>query len=160
MGYGDKTDYAKINLRTDGDLYFKIKATGDATFTVYRKGQDKKGNDTLEAIQTTKLTLEKGKTVVEKFTDVLSDLTAGEYYVSMTAKNTKANDKGNVFYNVTATLDPSVSSALSMPETDTLGISDALSFGQYDTDALASASASSLAGLDDKSDWLNIASLA
>ena len=33
----------------------------------------------------------------------------------MAAKSTKANDKGSVFYNVTATLDASVSSALEMP---------------------------------------------
>ena len=33
----------------------------------------------------------------------------------MAAKSTKANASGSVFYNVTATLDPSVSSALEMP---------------------------------------------
>jgi len=153
VGYGDKTDYAKINLRTDGSLYFKIKATGDATFTVYRKGQDKKGNDTLEAIQTTKLKLAKGASVVDKFTDAISDLAAGEYYISMTAANTSNNAKGSVFYNVTATLEPSVMASLAMPETDSLGISDALSLGQYDADALASASASALTALDDKSAW-------
>ena len=147
-------------MASDGKLYFKLEATGDATFTFYRKGQDKKGNDTLDAIQTTKLTLEKGKTVVEKFTDVLLDLTAGEYYVSMTAKNTKANDKGSVFYNVTATLDPSASSSLAMPETDNLGISDALSFTSLNADVLADASASALTELDDKSGWLNISMLA
>ena len=54
----------------------------------------------------------------------------------------------------------SVASALAMPETDTLGISDALSFGGYDTDALADASASALADLDDKSGWMDISMLA
>ena len=78
----------------------------------------------------------------------------------MTAKSTKANASGSVFYNVMATLDSSVSSALSMPETDTLGISDALSFGGYDADTLASASISSLADLDDKSGRMNISMLA
>ena len=168
VGYDDAADYAKITLASDGKLYFKLEATGDATFVVYRKGQDKKGNDTLDVIQTTKLTLEKGKTVVEKFTDVLSDLTAGEYYVSMTAKNTKPNDNGSVFYNVTATLEPSVASPLSMPESSgadaladtSLNLTDALSFDSYDADVLADASASALADLDVKSGWMNIASLA
>ena len=160
VGYQDAADYAKIKLTTSGDLYFKLKATGNATFTIYEKSQDKKGNDTLKAIQTTKLTLAKGKTTVEATTDLIADLAAGEYYVSMTAKSTKANASGSVFYNVTANLNPSVASPLAMPETDTLGISDALSFGQYDTDALADVSASALADLDDKSAWLNIASLA
>ena len=159
VGYGDPADYAKIKLTTSGDLYFKLKASGNATFTIYEKSQDKKGNDTLKAIQTTKLTLAKGKTTVEATTDLIADLAAGEYYVSMTAKSTKANASGSVFYNVTANLNPSVASPLSMPETDTLGISDALSFGSCDADALASASAS-LADLNEKSDWLNIASLA
>ena len=160
VGYQDAADYAKIKLTSDGSLSFDLKATGNATFVVYKKGHDKKGNDTLEAIQTTKLTLAKGKTSVEATTDLIADLAAGEYYVSMTAKSTKANASGSVFYNVTANLNPSVASPLAMPETDSLGISDALSFGGYDADVLADASASALADLDDKTGWLNIASLA
>ena len=74
----------------------------------------------------------------------------------MTAKSTKANASGSVFYNVTANLNPSVADALAMPETDSLGISDALSFGQYDTDALADVSASALADLDDKAGWQSL----
>ena len=166
VGYGDAVDYARIELTSGGSLSFDLKATGDATFSVYRK-TEKKGKLTLETIQTTKLTLAKGTNVVSKTTDLLAGLEAGEYYISMTAKNTKANDKGSVFYNVTAnaTLSGNVSSALAMPETelasfDSLGISDALSFGQYDTDALANASSSALNGLDDKTGWTNIASLA
>ena len=51
--------------------------------------------------------------------------------------------------------------SLTMPETsDALAISDALSLGGYDADALADASASALADLDDKSGGMNIASLA
>ena len=90
----------------------------------------------------------------------------------MTAAKTTANTKGSVFYNVSATLTPQNASSLAMPETssaasslsapeaDILGISDALSFGQYDTDVLADISSASIAELDDKSGWLNIASLA
>jgi len=57
----------------------------------------------------------------------------------------------------------STSDALDMPETafaDSLNLADALSFGGYDAEVLADASASSLAELDGKSSWLNIASLA
>ena len=50
----------------------------------------------------------------------------------------------------------SVASALAMSETDSLGISDALSFGGYDADVLADASASSLADLDDKSGRISL----
>ena len=141
VGYQDKVDYAKITLTADGNLSFNLKTSGNATFAVYKKGKDKKGNDTLETIQTTKLTLAKGESIVEKTTDALLGLEAGEYYISMTAKSTKSNNTGSVFYNVTATLEPSLGDALAMPETsDSLGISDALSFSQYDTDVLACSS--------------------
>ena len=164
VGYGDPADYAKIELTTSGDLYFKLKASGNATFTVYEKTQDKKGNDTLKAIQTTKLTLAKGKTTVEATTDLIADLAAGEYYVSMTAKSTKANASGSVFYNVTATLEPSDMASLAMPETSTanaltdtaLNLTDSLSFSGYDADVLANASTSALAELDDKSAWQSL----
>ncbi|MBQ9445647.1 MAG: hypothetical protein IJU61_03565, partial [Victivallales bacterium] len=114
VGYQDAADYAKINLMDAGKLSFHLEATGNATFTVYRKGQNKKGKDILETVQTTKLTLDKGAALAEA--DMLiSSLEAGEYYVSMVAKSTKANAGGSVFYNVTATLDASVASSLAMP---------------------------------------------
>ena len=112
VGYQDAADYAKITLTSAGNLSFTLKATGDATFTVYRKGVNK-GREVLETIQTTKLSLAKDGGV--KDTAELFNLDAGDYYISMAAKNTKATDKGSVFYNVTATLDASVSSALEMP---------------------------------------------
>ena len=80
----------------------------------------------------------------------------------MTAAKTTANAKGSVFYNVTATLTPQNASSLTMPETasaaSALSMPDTLSFGSCDMADLASAS--SLAELNDKSAWLNIASLA
>ena len=166
VGYGDAADYAKIKLTSDGSLRFDLTATGDATFAVYKKGTDKKGNDTLVALQTTKLKLAKGKTTVETSTKILAGLEAGEYYISMTAKNTKPNDKGLVYYNVTATLEPPDADALAMQESDKWGVSDALSFGGYDTDALsmpeadalnmADAAALSLAELKDASSWQSL----
>jgi len=155
VGYQDAIDYAKIELTSTGDLTLMLEATGDATFTIYKKGQDKKGHETLEAIQATKLTVASGANKTER-NMLISGLDAGEYYVSMAAKTTKATDKGCVFYNVTATFTASASASLAMPETDSLGISDALSFGSYDTDALADASASALADLDDKSGWQSL----
>ena len=98
--------------------------------------------------------------MIDKYTDAISDLAAGEYYISMTAANTSNNAKGSVFYNVTATLEPSDAASLAMPETDSLADTDVLSLGQFDADALASAAASSLADLNDKSAWQTIASLA
>ena len=161
VGYRDAADYAKIELASGGNLHFDLKATGNATFVVYKRGQDKNGNATLDVLQTTKLTLSKGASVVEKTTDSLVGLESGEYYVSMTAKSTKANDKGSVFYNVTATLEPPlVGDALAMPEMDSLGISGALSFDGCDADVLADVSFSSLSALNDKGGWQNIASLA
>ena len=129
---------------------------------VYKKGQDKKGSDTLVAIQTTKLKLAKGADVVDKFTDVLSDLTAGEYYLSMTAKNTKPNDKGLVYYNVTATLELPDADALDMPETsDAFAMPDALSFASPESDVLADAAAfDKLAAIGDASAWQTVDKLA
>ena len=52
-----------------------------------------------------------------------------------------------------------VASSLALQETsDSLGISDSLSFGGYDADVLTNASA--LAELDDKSAWQDLVRLA
>ena len=66
-------------------------------------------------------------------------LDAGEYYVSVTAKSTKATNKGSAFYSVTATaLFVAPASALDMPESsDSLAMTDELSFRQYEADMLA-----------------------
>ena len=114
VGYGDAADYAKIKLTSGGKLSFHIEATGDATFTFYRKGE-KKGRETLEAVQSVKLAVAKGETTVAQTMDVSTELEAGEYYVSMVAKNTKPTDKGSVFYNVTAFFTAVDADALDMP---------------------------------------------
>ena len=74
VGYGDAVDFAKIVLTSAGSLRFDLTATGDATFAIYRKGTDKKGKATLETIQTTKLTLAKGKTTVAVPTATLTGI--------------------------------------------------------------------------------------
>ena len=74
----------------------------------------KKGKDVLETIQTTNLSIAKDGGI--KTTNLLFNLDAeAEYYISMAAKNTKATDKGSVFYNVTAKLDVANACALEMP---------------------------------------------
>jgi len=72
------------------------------------------------------------------------------YFVAMQSGGA-AKYGDSVYYNVTLNNLTSGSAALAMPETDSLGISDAMSFGRYDVDTLADASASSLSELDDKS---------
>ena len=163
VGYGDAADFAKIELTTAGSLCFTIAATGNATFTVYKKGQDKKGKPALETIQTTKIApAENGEAVTT--TDALAGLDAGVYFISMTAKNTKANEKGCVFYNVTTTLEPSVASPLAMPEaSDALAMPNALSFASPASDLLTDAAAfdNKLAAFDDASSaWLDAQKLA
>ena len=165
VGHNDKVDYARVNVASGtADVVFMVESTGDATLAVYQLAGTR-----LKKLDTLKVTVGEANA-----TQTLS-LSAGvEYFLSMTAKDAK---KGNVYYNVTATvfsLNDATADALAMPEPDTLamtdslavpeidslGISDALSFASFDVDALADASASSLAELDDKSTWQNIASLA
>ena len=154
VGYADKSDYAKFTLAADGDVTFTIDTTGAGTFAVYRNNEAKKK---LEVIGKVEIKADRKTGSV-----TATGLVAGEdYFISMTAKNTKANDKGSVFYNVTAAMDPADADALAMPEPDALAMpEDALSFGRYDADALAGASAASLAELDGNAVRLNIASLA
>ena len=66
-----------------------------------------------------------------------------------------------MFYNVTATLEASAADMPAMPETyDAMNLTDSPSFGQFDADMLADASASFLAELNKQSGWLNAANLA
>ena len=164
VGYGDEVDFAKITLSegsTSANVKFLLTATGDATLEVFKVTQKGEDKYTKKSLQTLKLkvgdeaekTEEARKTVTLEYQDDVF------YYVSVKATNTKKMPM--VYYNVSYTIESSEASALTMPETsDSLGISDALNFGDYGTDALADAFASSLAELDDKLASLNIASLA
>ena len=85
-------------------------------------------------------------------------LTAGTYYFSM--ESTNADKGGDAYYSVYVNSFNGASreyDALTMPETDSRSIADSLSFGRYDADALADASAASLAELDGKAVWQNLA---
>ena len=153
VGYNDKVDYAKFSVTGKSDVTFTINTTGAGTFAIYEDTGTK-----LKVLGRVEI-----KATEKTGTLTLSDLEAGNYYISMTAKSTKANASGSVFYNVWANATPSGSegAALAMPETaDALAMTDNLSFGSYDADALADASASSLAELDDKIGYRNLTMLA
>ena len=145
--------------QSKGTLSFEITALADVTFEIWQKGKDKKGNDVLNSLQKKTALTVKDYAIGATATTAALSLEAGEYYVSVTAKSTKANEKGSAFYNVTAMFSPSgsASDALAMPElSDSLAITDSLNFGQFNTDALADASAASLAELNDKSAWQSL----
>ena len=151
VGYNDKADYAKFSVAAKSDVTFTIDTTGSGTFAVYRINKDKSKLELVKRIEI------KADAKTGKGREVLAvaDLSVDEdYYISMTAKSTKANASGSVFYNVwvDAKLFGSVSDALAMPETadiaDALTMQDALSFNQFNTDTLADASASAGAFFD------------
>jgi len=154
VGHNDKADYARFAITADGTAQFAVTASGAGTFVVYQLNEAK---GKLMALDTIKITAA-GQTV----TGQTLNLTAGEYFISMTAKDTK---KGNVYYNVEATtnLKEAASFSLDMPEASISDAVDSLNFAQNSADTLALGSAFSLNDdyqLDDKSSWQNIAKLA
>ena len=179
VGFGDEWDYAEIELTSPGTCTFTVDAYSEGTvekaspglkFMVYSLTRVVKG----ETVTWKQKTLTSQTIAVKdqyvsgepvKKTLEIKEATSDDvkYFVSM--QSTGAKKGAEVFYNVTLGLTPPPdASALAMPETDShadsLAMPDSLSIGQYDADALAGASASALADLDDKSAWLNIASLA
>ena len=157
VGTGDVSDIVRIDAVAGTKVSLKVTATDAVSLVVY--GLQKNG--TLKALKTVK-----SKNNVAELNDFelkAKSAPGGEFFLGVTSTNAK---KGSAaFYNVdvinvsgqdTVPLAASVADALSMPETDNLGISDALSFGNYGADALAGASASALAELDDKSAWQNL----
>ena len=120
VGYQDSADYGKIVMTERGTVSFKITALADVTFEIWQKTQDKKGNPTVTSLQKKTSVKVSDYSIGSARTEAIT-LDEGEYYVSVTAKSTKATNKGNAFYNVTAiTLFTSPASSLSMPETDVL----------------------------------------
>ncbi len=158
--FGDETDFAKLTLTQTSKVAFTLSATNDATLEIIKVTQNGE-KYTKKSLQTVKYKAGNGPATSKK-TVSLEVKDGVSYYVSVKAtnvKNTKVDPK--TYYNVSYSVESSEASALAMPETsEALAMTDSLSFGSYDTDALASASASSLTDLNDKSGWLNIASLA
>lgn len=146
VGHNDPTDYARFVLADDATLNFTLTVTGDATFMVYQITQDRKGADKLVTHLKHTVRMDPNAAQAEITTSDL-ELSAGEYYVSMTAKDTK---KGSVFYNVTA------NALLSGEDLD------ALNSASLAESAVPDGALSALAGSrsDDEAGWLNSAALA
>ncbi|MBP5136490.1 MAG: hypothetical protein ILP23_04075, partial [Paludibacteraceae bacterium] len=154
IGTGDDSDVVRI--KNDGmKLSLKVTATDAVSLVIY--GLQKNG--TLKALKTVKS--KDNVAVLNDFELKAKSAPGGEFFLGVTSTNAK---KGSAaYYNVDVVnvsgqnpAPPSTSdgASLSMPETsDALAISDALSFGSYDTDVLTDASTSALAELDDKSAW-------
>ena len=155
VGHNDKDDYARFVMGNEGTATFKVTASGAGTFVVYQLDEAKKKLVKLDTIKvTTAGQPAPGKTL---------SLTAGEYFISMTAKDTNA--KGNTYYNVKVdvNLKDSSSFSLDMPEASVSDAVDSLNFAQSSADTLALGSAFGLEDayqLDDKSSWQSIAKLA
>jgi len=96
VGFGDRTDYAKIHLDSDGMVSFQIQSTDDAVFSVYSL-TNKDGAYTLNTLQTTTLKIEKNSGAYYVSTKKLP-LSAGDYYISM--ESTNAAQGGSAYYNV------------------------------------------------------------
>ncbi len=190
VGFGDEWDYAEISLSGPGTLSFTVdayseglieKASANLKFTVYSLEKVVNGGKvtwkqkTLLATQT--ITVDKqigyvNEATIKKTVSV-KEATSDDVKYFVSVQSVGAKKGASVYYNVWATLTSfdesaltmpetaSDASALTMPETDNLGISDALSFGQYDADALADVSAfDKLASFNDASGWQTVAKLA
>lgn len=166
VGYDDAVDYKGFTVNEGMQVCFGVEANGASKFTVYELVPKTRGSSTTYSLKklqnfTLKETA-KGSGVFQGATAMYTFEKAGTYYFAMESTNAKKG--GSVHYTVTTgVIGGSISDALDMPETafaDSLNLADALSFGGYDADVLADASAASLAELDGKSSWLNIASLA
>ena len=175
VGYGDAADYAKITLSSAANLSFTLTAADAAKFVICKlvEGTGRKsGTFTLKSLQSTKLKKSKAASIYTADTKALA-LDEGEYFISMESTNSKKG--GAAYYKVelntancarlpTAVLAAHDADALAMPEASAmdaladsnLNLMDAMSFGQYDTDALADASAFSLADLDNKTRWQSL----
>ena len=158
--FGDETDFAKLTVSQTSKVMFTLSATGDATLEIIKVMQNGE-KYTKKSLQTVKY--KAGSDPASSKKAVTLEVKDGvSYYVSVKATNTKKTSVDpKTYYNVSYALEPVEAAALSMPETsDALAMTDSLSFGQYDVDALADASASSLAELDDRSSWQNLGMLA
>ena len=100
-GFGDDTDFGRINLNHAASLSFTVKATDASKITVWRldEKEDKKGNITYtqKSLQATTLKKAKGAMLYEADTKSLL-LEAGEYYISV--QSTNAAKGGSAYYNV------------------------------------------------------------
>ena len=88
VGFGDTIDFGKFSLESNAKLCFSLESTNAAKFTIWKLTQDRKGNWTLKALQSTALTKPKR---AEKYSAATKSrmLGAGDYYISMQSTNAK-----------------------------------------------------------------------
>jgi hypothetical protein len=123
VGFGDDTDYVKINLEATADLSFLIESTDKAKIFVYKINlkTDKKEKVTYSLKSLTSKTLKKarGATVYAAETKTIRLEAGVDYYIGV--QSTNASKGGNAYYTVTVRTWTEVmpaASALSMPEDD------------------------------------------
>ena len=154
--FGDETDFAKLTLTGTLDVTFSLSATNDATLEIIKVTQKGEKNSK-KSLQTIKF--KAGNDPATSKRPLTLEVKDGvSYYVSVKATNVKKTSVDpRTYYNVSYAVVQKETSALAMPETDDLAMLDSLSFGQYAaSDALADASAASLADLDGKSAWKSL----
>ena len=146
--FGDETDFAKLTLSGTTKLTFSLSATNDATLEIFKVTQSG-AKYSRKSLQTVKYKAGSEDAATAKVHLEVKD--GVSYYVSVKATNVKKTTVDpRTYYNVSYEVVPKDACALAMQETsDALAMTDSLSFGQYaSADALANASASSLADLD------------
>lgn len=97
VGFGDASDYFKIDIADAGKYNFELSADGKTKFTVYQLIQNKNGTYKLKSLQNTTLKYDKNS---ENYQAVSKDLwlADGTYYISMTS--TDAKKGGNSAYSI------------------------------------------------------------
>ena len=101
VGFGDDTDFARIELEADATVSFKVDATDSVKFMIYSLAPGRNGY-TMKAVQTTTLKLGKDKKPVSKKTKAIW-LAEGTYYIAMQSTNAKSG--GAAYYNVSLNID-------------------------------------------------------
>ena len=182
VGFDDEFDYYTFSVKGDAKMSFYITADDAVKLTVFTLTEGSKGWKP-DALLTA--TVKPKKTGTKKTAETKEYTFTGNvektYFISVQSLNAEKGGPGADYRVSVKTFEPVVTAALEeppalsgsgacsleMPESadamaDTgLNMQDELNFGQYAvSDVLADASASSLAELDDKSAWLNIATLA
>jgi autotransporter passenger strand-loop-strand repeat protein len=125
VGYGDELDYAQVEFKEAGVCTFTFDtygtAKGAAKFTLYKLTQKSNGSWTKKTIGA--ITVRNsgssgyGSGSISKainITDVSGDV---KYYVLVQATNSTSK-KGEMYYNLTASIPSIETAALSMPETE------------------------------------------
>jgi hypothetical protein len=140
VGHGDATDFVKLNVSKAGFASFGIEATDAAKIEIWSFDADKLKMKSLQSTSLKKTEVVDGVQMYGIDTNPYAFQKPGEYYLAVTSTNAKK--AGNAYYNVTLletdiTDSAGDASALTMPETDSLALSDRLNLGQYDSDVLA-----------------------